>query len=62
MENFESKWEGPFKVISISSHGLVILKNNEDTLFMVNGHRPKIFLKPKKSREDLDEVDFLILP
>ena len=57
-----SKWEGPFKVISTSSHGAVTLQNDEGTLFKVNGHRLKIFLEPKKSPTDLDEVDFLILP
>ena len=58
----QSKWEGPFKVISTSSHGAVTLQNDEGTLFKVNGHRLKIFLEPKKLPEDLDEVDFLILP
>jgi len=58
----QSKWEGPFKVISTSSYGEVTLQNDEGTLFKVNGHRLKIFLEPKKPPEDLDEVDFLILP
>jgi hypothetical protein len=25
-----SKWEGPYKVISISSHGAITLQNDED--------------------------------
>ena len=58
----QSKWEGPFKVISTSSHGAVTLQNDEGTLFKVNGHRLKTFLEIKKPPEDLDEVDFLILP
>ena len=58
----QSKWEGPFKVISTSSHGAVTLQNDEGTLFKINGHRLKIFLEPKKPPENLDEVDFLILP
>ena len=58
----QSKWEGPFKVISTSLHGAVTLQNDEGMLFKVNGHRLKIFLEPKKPPEDLDEVDFLILP
>ena len=57
-----SKWEGPFKVINTSSHGAATLQNDEGTLFKVNGHRLKIFLEPKKPPEDLDDVDFLILP
>ena len=32
-----SKWEGPYKVISTSSHGTVTLQNDEGTLFKVNG-------------------------
>jgi len=31
-------------------------------LSKVNGHCLKIFLEPKKPPEDLDEVDFIILP
>ena len=61
-EKLRSKWEGPFNVISISSHGAVTLQNDEDTLFKVNRHHLKIFLEPKNPPEDLDEVDFLILP
>ena len=57
-----SKWEGPFKVISTSSHGVVTLENDEGTLFKANGHHLKIFLEPKNPPEDLAEVDFLILP
>jgi len=57
-----SKWEGPFKVISTSSHGVITLENDEGTLFKVNSHRLKILLEPKKPFEDLDDVDFLILP
>ena len=57
-----SKWEGQFKVISTSSHGAVTLQNDEGMLFKVNGHLLKIFLKPEKPSEDLDEVDFIILP
>jgi hypothetical protein len=57
-----SKWEGPFKVISTSSHGAVTLQNGEGTLFKVNGHRLKIFLEPNKNLEELDIIDFIILP
>jgi hypothetical protein len=34
-----SKWEGPFTVISTSSHGAVTLQTDQGTLFKVNGHR-----------------------
>ena len=54
----QSKCEGPFKVISTSSHGAVILQNDEGTLFKVSGHHIKIFLELEKPPEDLDEVNF----
>jgi hypothetical protein len=60
-EKLQSKWEGPFKVISTSSHGVVTLQNDEGTLFKVNGHRLKIFLEPNKSPKELDIIEFIIL-
>jgi hypothetical protein len=39
-----TKWEGPFTVVSTSSHGAVTLQNNEGTFFKVNGHHLKIFI------------------
>ena len=53
-EKLQSKWEGPFKVISTSSYGAVTLQNDKGTIFKVNGHCLKIFLEPKKYAEDLD--------
>jgi hypothetical protein len=49
-------------VISTLLHGAVTLQNDKGTLFKVNGQHLKIFLEPKKPPEDLDKVDFLILP
>ena len=43
----QSKWEGPFTVVSTSSHGAVTLQTDEGTLFKVNVHCLKIFLEPK---------------
>jgi hypothetical protein len=57
-----SKWEGPFKVISTLSHGAITFENDKGTLFKINVHHLKIFLEPKKPPEDLDEVDFIIMP
>jgi hypothetical protein len=31
----QSKWEGPYKVISTLSHGVFTLQNDEGTLFKV---------------------------
>jgi hypothetical protein len=55
-----SKWEGPFTVLSSSSHGAVTLQNNECTLFKVNGQRLKIFLEPDKNPAKLDVVQFIL--
>jgi hypothetical protein len=57
-KKLQSKWKGPFMVISISSHGAVTLQNDEGTLFKVNGHCLKIFLEPKKPPEDLERWIF----
>jgi hypothetical protein len=46
-----TKWEGPFTVVSTSSHAAVTLQNNEGTLFKVNGQCLKIFLEPNKPLE-----------
>jgi hypothetical protein len=56
----QSKWEGPFMVISSSSHRAVTLQNNEGTLFKVNGQRLKIFLEPDKNLVELDVVQFIL--
>jgi hypothetical protein len=32
-----TKWEGPFTVVSTSTHGAVTLQNNKGMLFKVNG-------------------------
>jgi hypothetical protein len=61
-EKLQSKWEGPFKVISNSSHGVVTLQNNEGMLFKVNDHHLKIFLELNKGPKELDIIEFIILP
>jgi len=53
-----SKWEGPFEVVSSSSHGAVTLRNNEGMLFKVNGQRFKLFLEPNNELEEVDVITF----
>jgi hypothetical protein len=53
-----SKWEGPFTVVSSSSHGAITLQNNKGTLFKVNGQCLKLFLEPNKELEELDVINF----
>jgi hypothetical protein len=55
-----SKWEGPFKVISVSSHGAVTLQNDKGMLFKVNGQRLKLFLEPNKDLEEIDIINFFL--
>jgi hypothetical protein len=55
-----SKWEGPFVVLSSSSHGAITLQNNEGTLFNVNGQCLKLFLEPNKELEELDIINFFL--
>jgi hypothetical protein len=41
---------------------VVTLQNDKGMLLKVNGDHLKIFIESEKPPEDLDEVDFLILP
>jgi hypothetical protein len=54
-----SKWEGPYKVISTSSHGVVTLQNDEGTLFKVNCHRLKVFHDTQLLEQELDIINFI---
>ena len=55
---FRRKWEGPFKVIEASSHGVVTLQDDTGNTFKVNGQSLKVFLKPEKL-EEIDLIEFL---
>jgi hypothetical protein len=46
-------------VVATSSHGAVTLKNDEGTLFKVNGQHLKIFLESDKSPKELDASNSL---
>jgi hypothetical protein len=54
-----SKWEGPFKVIKVASHGVVTLQNDEGKIFKVNGQRLKVFLDAQLPEEELDIVNYI---
>jgi hypothetical protein len=58
-EKLRSKWEGPYKVISTSSHGALTLQNDEGTLFKVNGYRLKVFHDTRLLEEELDIINFI---
>ena len=48
-----SKWEGPYTVIDIASHGAITLQDDEGKTFKVNSHRLKIFLEPDNKEYDV---------
>ena len=54
-----SKWDGPYKIISTSSHGAVTLQNDEGTLFKVNDQRLKVFHDTQLLEEELDIINFI---
>jgi len=56
----QSKWEGPFEVVSSSSHGAVTLRNNECTLLKVNGQCLKLFLEPNNELEEVDVITLFL--
>jgi hypothetical protein len=56
----QSKWEGPFTLVSSSSHGAITLQNDEGTLFKVNGQCLKLFLEPNKELEELEVINFFL--
>ena len=41
---FKSKWNGPFEVVNVTPFGALDLKNKNDEVFRVNGHRVKHYL------------------
>ncbi|XP_016463060.2 uncharacterized protein LOC107786136 [Nicotiana tabacum] len=43
-KKLKSKWFCPFEVVSVTPFGALDLKNNNDKVFRVNGHRVKNYL------------------
>ncbi|XP_070032803.1 uncharacterized protein [Nicotiana tomentosiformis] len=43
-EKLKSKWSGPFEVVGVIPFGALDLKNKNDEVFRVNGHRVKHYL------------------
>ena len=51
------KWEGPYTIINVVSHGAITLQDNRERTFKVNGHRLKIFLQPYN--KEYDVINFI---
>ena len=47
-------------MIETSSHGVVMLQDDEGNVFKVNGQRLKVFLEPHNF-EEIDLIEFLQL-
>ena len=52
-----TKWEGPYTIVDVASHGAITLKDDEDKTFKVNGHHLKIFLEP--DNKEYDVINFI---
>lgn len=40
----KSKWSDPFEIVGVTPFGVLDLKNKNDEIFRVNGHRVKHYL------------------
>jgi hypothetical protein len=57
-----SKWEGPYLVLHAVDHGAITLQCNDGDIFMANGQRLKLLLKPNpQDFEEMDVLNFLKL-
>ena len=52
-----SKWEGPYTIVNVASHGAMTLQDDGERTFKVNGHRLKIFLEPDD--KEYDVINFI---
>ena len=52
-----SKWEGPYTIFNVASHGAITLQDDGGRTFKVNGHRLKIFLEP--DNKEYDVINFI---
>ena len=57
-----SKWQGPYRVIDTSSHGAIMIQDDDGNAFKVNGQRLKLFLDHHKALDEEVEVIDLVDP
>ncbi|XP_070056502.1 uncharacterized protein [Nicotiana tomentosiformis] len=53
-KKLKSKWSGLFEVVKVTPFGALELKNKNDEVFRVNGHR--MFTNPAAPRREDDEI------
>ena len=58
-----SKWLGPYLVIDTSSHGDIMIQDDDGNAFKVNGQCLKLFLDHNKALdEEIDVIDLVDRP
>jgi hypothetical protein len=55
--NLQSKWDGPFKVVTTPPHGAITLGSNEGNIFKVNGQHLKLYYE--RNMQELKELDII---
>ena len=55
-----SKWLGPYRILGVSSHGAIMIQDDNGNIFKVNGHCLKTFLyNDRAPNEDIDVIDII---
>ena len=58
----KSMWEGPFLIIDAATHGAIMLQDNDNNIFKVNGQRLKVFYEHEPPAKEVDMLEFIINP
>ena len=58
----KSMWEGPFLIIDAATHGAIMLQDNDNNIFKVNGQRLKVFYEHEPPEKEVDMLEFIINP
>ena len=55
-----SKWLGPYRIISVSMHGVITIQDDDGNTFKLNSHHLKLFLDHNKAlNEEIYVIDFV---
>jgi hypothetical protein len=57
-----SKWEGPYLVINVSTHGAITLQNDDGNIFKVIGQCLKVFHEHSLPKPEVDMIDLMPAP
>jgi hypothetical protein len=59
-----SKWKEPYTIVDTSSHGAIIIQDDDGNIFKVNGQHLKPFLAASHEcipNQELDRIDLINL-